>query len=87
MRYNSAAFVEVVKEANNMDWEMLRSPDTLWVLLAGFAYSLKHSLGILDFKPIWSCLIIDVLAIRAKFLKPSGYLLICDQLRLHLSHN
>ena len=52
---------------------MLSMPDTLWVLLAGFDYGLKHSLRIHGFWPTWPCLIVEVLATLAKFLELSGH--------------
>ena len=38
-----------------------------------FFYHLQHGLGIHSFNITWTCLIVQVLATRAKILKPSGY--------------
>ena len=56
-----------------LDCELLSSPDALWLLLVKFASSLEHGPWIHDFRPTWSCLIIEVLATWEKFLEPSGY--------------
>ena len=40
--------------------------------------SLEHGLGIHDFRSTWSCLIVEVLVNRTKFLQPFGYCIVIN---------
>ena len=55
-----------------LDWEMLSLLNAFWRLLTGFA-SLAWSTALESTILGWPCLIIGVLATRAKFLQLSGY--------------
>ena len=68
------AFADVVKVVNQNElWKAkftwYSSSATLWSCF----YGLEHGLRIYSFRPIWTCLIIEVLATWVKFLEPSGY--------------
>ena len=54
------------------------------VLLGVFL--LEHSLRIHGFRLTWPCLIIEVLATRAKFLEPSDYCIVISSFWLPLCH-
>ena len=78
VRHNSVApddFIEFVSVTNHIrlwDAELLAwyPPRALQIWL----HSLEHSLGINAFRSTWSCLIVEILAIRTvKFLQPWGY--------------
>ena len=53
-----------------LDWEIPNLLDTIRRICK---YGLEQGLGISICKPTWPCLIIKVLATRAKFLEPSSY--------------
>ena len=64
-------FVEVMKLMNdtrlwNAKLTSYSPGDTHWICF----YGLEHSIGIYGFRPTWTCLIIEILAIWAKFLEP-----------------
>ena len=68
------ALLRLWRRWNTLDCRMSNLPDTLQILLTGFAFKgLEHNLGILNFRPTWPCLMVEVLATRVKFLEPFDY--------------
>ena len=68
--------------------EMPISPDIIKVLVAGFVnYCSEIDVKIHVFRPTWSCLIVQILAIRTKFLELSGYCTVINSLFTFLLTN
>ena len=87
VRHISAAsdvFLEVMKVTNHIGlWDTELTWYTLIATQRICLYGLEHDLGIHSFWPTWLCLIVDVLAVREKFLQTSADVYY-DQLHLQI---
>ena len=76
MRHNLAALdflLRLWKWQTTLNCKMSSSTDILWCYPLNLHYGFEHGLRIYAFRPIWPCLIIEILATWVKFLEPFSY--------------
>ena len=74
-------FITTCSHEDNEPWKTVNissSTDIQRMLFVGFANGFEYGLGILSFGPIWPCLIVEALAIWAKFHVLSYYCIVIN---------